>query len=258
MTYIAHTHTPWSHYLTDAFWMSILYKSYQCFSVRNTHTFLYYILYSTHTHGHLGVTIWQMLSGCLHYSCLIFIFQLNSHVNHNFTTNLNSSAGIRKGFGRISVLNTASYITGNSYSVIHIYVWLWVRLQIFNHIETKSLKLTVQSSSFLSLFGFQYFKKEIIFQITWHSPWASSLSWAMNETPQGGDLHLWLTLFAFMCLKRCRSNLILDTPDCFLPVGFIGVECQRGIPSVSPGKWFVPGGSHHPSKWRLKWNKASH
>lgn len=54
-----------------------------------------------------------------------------------------------------------------------------------------------------------------------------------------------------MCLKRCWSNLILDTPDCFLPVGFIPVECQGGIPSVSPREWFLPGGSHPPSNGGL-------
>lgn len=49
-------------------------------------------------HTHFGVTIWQMLSEYLHYTRLINIFQLNSYVNHNFTTNLNSSAEIKDRF----------------------------------------------------------------------------------------------------------------------------------------------------------------
>lgn len=141
---------------------------------------------------------------------------------------------------------------------IYIY-WLWARLQTFNHIETNSLKRTVQSSSFLSLLGFQYLKREVIYSrapdihlepLLWAGQWLNP--------PQDSDLHLCLTLFGFMCLKSCRSNLILDTPDCFLPVGFTPVECWRGILSVSPGEWFFPGGSHHPSKWRFRQKEASH
>lgn len=59
------------------------------------------------------------------------------------------------------------------------------------------------------------YERDNIFQITWHSPWASPLSWTMTEPPQGSDLHLCLTLFGFMCLKRCHSNPTLETPDCF-------------------------------------------